>query len=44
MIRIAIVEDEAEVCEQLVGYLRRHPDADDEMLADLIAQTLHLDR
>lgn len=28
----------------LVGYLRRHPDADDEMLADLIAQTLHLDR
>lgn len=28
----------------LVGYLRSHPDADDALVADLIAQTLHLDR
>ena len=25
-------------------YLRNHPDADDKMLVDLIAQTLHMDR
>lgn len=28
----------------IVGYLRTHPDVDDEVLKDLIAQTLHLDR
>lgn len=27
----------------LVGYLREHPDASDELIADLIADTLHLD-
>lgn len=26
------------------GYMRSHPDADDEMLKDIIAQTLHLNR
>ena len=28
----------------IVGYLRTHPEADDEVLKDLIAQTLHMDR
>ena len=28
----------------LVGYMRQHPEADDEVLKDLIAQTLHMDR
>ena len=28
----------------IVGYLRTHPDVDDEVLKDLIAQTLHMDR
>ena len=28
----------------LASYLRNHPDADDELLKDLIAQTLHMDR
>lgn len=28
----------------IVGYLRMHPDADDEVLKDIIAQTLHMDR
>lgn len=28
----------------IVGYLRTHPDADDEVLKDLIVQTLHMDR
>lgn len=28
----------------IVGYMRSHPDADDEVLKDLIAQTLHMDR
>lgn len=28
----------------LASYLRNHPDADDEVLKDLIAQTLHMDR
>ena len=28
----------------IVGYLRTHPDASDEVLKDLIAQTLHMDR
>lgn len=28
----------------IVGYVRRHPDVDDEVLKDLIAQTLHMDR
>lgn len=27
----------------LIGYLRQHPDAPDEVVADLIADTLHLD-
>lgn len=27
----------------LIGYLRQKPDADDEVIADLIADTLHLD-
>ena len=26
------------------GYLRKHPDADDAVIADVIAQTLHMDR
>lgn len=28
----------------VIGYLRTHPDADDVVIADVIAQTLHLDR
>lgn len=28
----------------LVGYMRQHPDVDDEVIKDIIAQTLHLDR
>ena len=28
----------------VIGYLRRHPDADDTVIADVIAQTLHMDR
>ena len=28
----------------IVGYVRRHPDVDDEVIKDLIAQTLHMDR
>ena len=28
----------------IVGYLRTHPDVSDEVLKDLIAQTLHMDR
>lgn len=28
----------------VIGYLRTHPDADDAVVADVIAQTLHLDR
>lgn len=28
----------------VIGYLRTHPDADDAVIADVIAQTLHLDR
>ncbi|MEI3377120.1 MAG: TetR/AcrR family transcriptional regulator [Coriobacteriales bacterium] len=28
----------------VIGYLRKHPDADDAIIADVIAQTLHLDR
>ena len=28
----------------LGNYLRRHPDADDELIKDLIAQTLHMER
>ncbi len=28
----------------IVSYLRTHPDVDDEVLKDLIAQTLHMDR
>ena len=28
----------------IVSYVRRHPDVDDEVLKDLIAQTLHMDR
>lgn len=28
----------------VIGYLRKHPDADDQTIADVIAQTLHLDR
>lgn len=27
----------------LIGYLRQHPDTDDDVVADLIAETLHLD-
>ena len=30
--------------QSLVGERRRHPDVDDEVLKDLIAQTLHMDR
>lgn len=28
----------------VIGYLRKHPGADDNVIADVIAQTLHLDR
>ena len=28
----------------VIGYLRKHPDADDAVIADVIAQTLYLDR
>lgn len=28
----------------VIGYLCRHPDADDTVIADVIAQTLHMDR
>lgn len=28
----------------VVGYVRRHPEVDDEVLKDIIAQTLHMDR
>ena len=28
----------------VIGYLRRHPDADDTVIADVIAQTLQMDR
>lgn len=28
----------------VIGYLRKHPDADDQVIADVIAQTLHMDR
>lgn len=28
----------------VIGYLRQHPDADDTVIADVIAQTLHMDR
>lgn len=28
----------------VIGYLRNHPDADDAVIADVIAQTLYLDR
>ncbi len=28
----------------IIGYMRQHPNADDEILKDLIAQTLHMDR
>ena len=28
----------------IIGYVRRHPDVSDEVLKDLIAQTLHMDR
>ncbi len=28
----------------VIGYLRNHPDADDAIIADVIAQTLHMDR
>lgn len=28
----------------IVGYVRRHPEVDDEVLKDIIAQTLHMDR
>ena len=28
----------------VIGYLRRHPDADDTVIAEVIAQTLHMDR
>lgn len=28
----------------VIGYLRQHPDADDAVIADVIAQTLHMDR
>lgn len=28
----------------VIGYLRTHPDADDAVIADVIAQTLHMDR
>ena len=28
----------------VIGYLRKHPDADDAVIADVIAQMLHMDR
>lgn len=28
----------------IVGFVRRHPEVDDEVLKDIIAQTLHMDR
>ena len=28
----------------VIGYLRNHPDADDAVIADVIAQTLYIDR
>ena len=28
----------------VIGYLRQHPDADNQVIADVIAQTLYLDR
>lgn len=28
----------------VIGYLRKHPEADDAVIADVIAQTLHMDR
>ncbi|MCI8467980.1 MAG: TetR/AcrR family transcriptional regulator [Eggerthellaceae bacterium] len=28
----------------IIGYMRHHPDADDALIADLIAQTLHMER
>lgn len=28
----------------VIGYLRKYPDADDAVIADVIAQTLHMDR
>ena len=28
----------------IIGYMRQHPDADDALIADLIAQTLHMER
>lgn len=28
----------------VIGYLRHHPDVDDAIIADVIAQTLHMDR
>ena len=28
----------------IIGYMRKHPDADDALVADVIAQTLHMDR
>ena len=28
----------------IIGYMRQHPDADDALVADLIAQTLHMER
>ncbi|MCI9129983.1 MAG: TetR/AcrR family transcriptional regulator [Eggerthellaceae bacterium] len=28
----------------VIGYLRKHPSADDAVIADVIAQTLHMDR
>ncbi len=28
----------------VIGYLRNHPDVDDAIIADVIAQTLHMDR
>lgn len=28
----------------IIGYMRQHPDADDSLIADLIAQTLHMER
>ena len=28
----------------VIGYLRQHPDADDAVIADVIAQTLHMER
>ena len=28
----------------IIGYMRQHPDVDDETIKDIIAQTLHMDR